>query len=97
MPVQMRYVEYGTVATEEESLMTVNPLAPKTWTFGDKTQVNKWGNTRAYKLGLDANPSAVVDADHYSMPAFSYAKQMLAVRHGLGARCLTRQAPAALD
>jgi len=76
---KMRYVEYGTVATEEESLMTVNPLAPKTWTFGDKTQVNKWGNTRAYKLGLDANPSAVVDADHYSMPAFSYAKQMLAV------------------
>lgn len=76
---KMRYVTYTTIENENDARLSINPATPKAWLFGDKTQTNKWGNMRAYKLKLDANPSSVVDADHHTMPAFSYAKQMLSV------------------
>jgi len=76
---KMRYVTETTVADEDSARMNVDPAHPKSWIFGDSTNLNRWGNMRAYKLSLDQSPQAVVDDDHYTMPAFSYAKQMLAV------------------
>ena len=76
---KMRYAEINTIANEDDARMNINPEKPTTWTFGDKTQKNKWGNMRGYKLAIDQNPSPVVDPDHHTMPAFSFAKQMLAV------------------
>jgi Cu2+-containing amine oxidase len=76
---KMRYVTETTVQDEESARMNINPAQPKTWIFGDSTNVNKWGNMRAYHLSLDQSPQVVVDNDHYTMPAFSFAKQMLAV------------------
>jgi len=76
---KMRYAEINTIANEDDARMNINPEKPTTWTFGDKTQKNKWGNVRGYKLAIDQNPSPVVDPDHHTMPAFSFAKQMLAV------------------
>lgn len=75
----MRYVEEKTVKTEEDAMLNVNPATPKTWIFGDKTNKNKWGNTKAYSLHLDANPSPVIHPDSHTFPAFSYAKHMLHV------------------
>lgn len=74
-----RWVEYGTVETEHEALMNKDPFAPKEWLFGDTTKTNKWGNTRAYHLKLDANPSSMYPENSHVFPAFSFVKQMLAV------------------
>lgn len=75
----MRYVEYATMETEEDSLMDYDPQAPNSWFFGDSTKKNKWGNTRAYHLHLDSNPSALIPPNSHTMPAFSFANQMLGV------------------
>jgi Cu2+-containing amine oxidase len=75
----MRYVEYTTVEKEEDSLLSIDPAAPKTWLFGDTTNKNKWGSTKAYAIVLDANPSGLVDPASHTLPAFNFYKQMLAV------------------
>jgi Cu2+-containing amine oxidase len=75
----MRYVEYNTVQVEEDSLIDVNPQAPKSWFFGDDTKKNKWGNTRAYHLRLDQNPSSLIPTNSHTLPAFNFANQMLGV------------------
>jgi Cu2+-containing amine oxidase len=76
----MRYVEYTTVKTEEESLMNIDPAAPKTWLFGDTTNRNKWGSsTKAYALYLDQNPRHLVDPESHIFPAFNFYNQILAV------------------
>ena len=74
-----RWVEYDTVETEEDALMNKDPFAPKEWIFGDTTKKNKWGNTRAYHLKLDANPSSMYPEQSHVFPAWSFVKQMLAV------------------
>ncbi|CAB9503798.1 sensitive amine oxidase [Seminavis robusta] len=75
----MRWVEYNTVQTEDDAIMNKDPFAPKEWIFGDSTKKNKWGNTRAYRLVLGSTPSSLYPLGSQTMPAFSYAKQMLAV------------------
>jgi len=75
----MRYVEEKTIETEEDAMMNVDPATPKNWIFGDTSNKNKWGNTKAYRLHLDANPSSVVHPDSHILPTFSYANHMLHV------------------
>lgn len=75
----MRYTEEKIIETEEEAMMNINPATPKTWIFGDTTNKNKWGNTKAYSLSLDANPMSVIHPESHTLPAFSYAKHMLHV------------------
>eukprot|EP00541_Cyclophora_tenuis_P011894 CAMPEP_0116550624 /NCGR_PEP_ID=MMETSP0397-20121206/5527_1 /TAXON_ID=216820 /ORGANISM="Cyclophora tenuis, Strain ECT3854" /LENGTH=189 /DNA_ID=CAMNT_0004075469 /DNA_START=212 /DNA_END=781 /DNA_ORIENTATION=- len=65
--------------TEEESLMSIDPTKPKEWIFGDTTQTNEWGNTRAYAIRLDHNPSSVIPDGSHTLPAYNYAQQMLGV------------------
>jgi diamine oxidase len=74
-----RYVEHTTIQTENEALMSINPMAPKEWFFGDTTSKNKWGNTRGFTLHLDQNPSSMIPEGHHSLPAYDYGKNMLAV------------------
>lgn len=74
-----RWVEYDTVQTEDEALMNKDPFAPKEWIFGDSTQKNKWGNTRAYHVTLNANPSSMYPEGSHSLPAYSFVNQMLSV------------------
>jgi len=75
----MRYVKKETVQTENDAMMDVNPATPKTWIFGDTENKNKWGNTKAYALHLDANTASLIDPTSHTLPAMSYAKHMLHV------------------
>jgi Cu2+-containing amine oxidase len=75
----MRYVEYTTIENENDSLMNIDPAAPKTWLFGDAENKNKWGSKKAYAIVLDQNARSLVDPNSHVLPAFNYYKQMLAV------------------
>lgn len=76
---KMRYVTEVTIQNETDARMSIDTSNPKTWIFGDATSVNSWGNMKAYKLSLDQTAHPVIDSDHYTMPAFSYAQNMLTV------------------
>eukprot|EP00927_Polykrikos_kofoidii_P084832 TRINITY_DN9053_c0_g1_i2.p1 TRINITY_DN9053_c0_g1~~TRINITY_DN9053_c0_g1_i2.p1 ORF type:complete len:948 (+),score=134.45 TRINITY_DN9053_c0_g1_i2:77-2920(+) len=77
---KMRYVQTTTVDNENNAKMTVDPTNPGSWVFGDITKKNAWGNPKMYRLSLlDAHAVAGVPSDHVTMPAASFAKQMLAV------------------
>jgi Cu2+-containing amine oxidase len=75
----MRYVEYTPIENENDALLNVDPQNPTSWFFGDSTKKNKWGNTRAYHLKLDSNPSSQIPEDSHVLPAFNFARQMLGV------------------
>jgi len=75
----MRYVEETVIENENDAILNVDPMKPKEWLFGDTTKKNKWDNFRAYKILIDQNPNAVVHPESHTLPAFNYAKHMLAV------------------
>jgi len=75
----MRYVERDIIQEESQARMNANPAKPKTWTFGDHTNRNKFGNVKEYALKLHDVVRNGLPDDHFMMPANSVSKQNLAV------------------
>merc|ERR1712156_748483 len=75
----MRYVERQIIERESQARLNANPARPKTWTFGDHSNRNKFGNVKEYALKLHDVVRNGLPDDHFMMPANSVSKQNLAV------------------
>eukprot|EP01006_Ploeotia_vitrea_P051077 TRINITY_DN67522_c8_g1_i1.p1 TRINITY_DN67522_c8_g1~~TRINITY_DN67522_c8_g1_i1.p1 ORF type:complete len:823 (+),score=110.86 TRINITY_DN67522_c8_g1_i1:307-2469(+) len=51
---EVRYIEYNTVQREQDARFRITPQDPHRWVIENQAMKNKWGNTRGYKIHIDA-------------------------------------------